>query len=304
MEEIEALELYQKFLLNQKNYSSHTVESYTNDIKLFMIYCDKEDVSLFSCDKIVIRNFLEHERKRGISKTTLKRRVVALRRYFDFLLNKDIVRANPFINIVTPKTDKKLPAFLYNREIEKLFELNKKRKDELMLRDEAIIELLYVSGIRVAELCSIKMLDMQMKQRAIRINGKGKKQRIVLFTEETQKTIEKYIKEVRSQLILSKKSNHRNYVFLNSNGNPLTPRGVEYILENIEKKTGIGLSLHPHIFRHSFATTMLNKGADLRTIQKILGHENLATTQIYTHIITDKIKDNYDKFFPRSKKKE
>lgn len=304
MEEIEALELYQKFLLNQKNYSSHTVESYTNDIKLFMIYCDKEDVSLFFCDKIVIRNFLEHERKRGISKTTLKRRVVALRRYFDFLLNKDIVRANPFINIVTPKTDKKLPAFLYNREIEKLFELNKKRKDELMLRDEAIIELLYVSGIRVAELCSIKMLDMQMKQRAIRINGKGKKQRIVLFTEETQKTIEKYIKEVRSQLILSKKSNHRNYVFLNSNGNPLTPRGVEYILENIEKKTGIGLSLHPHIFRHSFATTMLNKGADLRTIQKILGHENLATTQIYTHIITDKIKDNYDKFFPRSKKKE
>lgn len=304
MEEIETLELYQKFLLNQKNYSSHTVESYTNDIKLFMIYCDKEDVSLFSCDKIVIRNFLEHERKRGISKTTLKRRVVALRRYFDFLLNKDIVRANPFINIVTPKTDKKLPAFLYNREIKKLFELNKKRKDKLMLRDEAIIELLYVSGIRVAELCSIKMLDMQMKQRAIRINGKGKKQRIVLFTEETQKTIEKYIKEVRSQLILSKKSNHRNYVFLNSNGNPLTPRGVEYILENIEKKTGLGLSLHPHIFRHSFATTMLNKGADLRTIQKILGHENLATTQIYTHIITDKIKDDYDKFFPRSKKKE
>ena len=302
MEELSALELYQNYLLNQKKYSQYTITSYTEDILLFMHFLEKEDVSVFSCDKTVIRNFLESERRRGISKTSLKRRVVALRRYYDFLLKKNIIKSNPFINIVTPKTDKKLPDFLYENEIKKLFELNKTRNDRLVYRDQAIIELLFASGIRVSELCSIKMIDLQLKQRIIRIKGKGNKERVVPFSFSSQNAIEIYLKEQRSQLVLLKTSNHKNYLFLNSKGNPLTPRGVEYILSKIERELGLGLSLHPHKFRHTFATTMLDRGADLRTIQQLLGHENLSTTQLYTHISTAKIKENYQKYFPRVKK--
>lgn len=304
MNELEALELYQTYLKNQKLYSPHTIESYSEDIKLFMQYCAKENVALFSCDKTLIRNFLEHERKRGISKTSLKRRIVALRKYFDFLLKKGIININYFINIKTPKIDKNLPDFLYEEEVKKLLEENKKRKNKLVLRDQAILELLFATGIRVSELCSIKRLDLQLKERLIRIKGKGNKERIVPFTYDVQDTLEHYIKDLRFDLTQLKTSKHNNYLFLNSFGNPLTPRGVEYILDCIERELNLGLSLHPHKFRHTFATTMLDSGADLRTIQKILGHENLATTQIYTHVTTAKMKNDYDKYFPRKKKSE
>lgn len=302
MNEEEALELYQNYLVHQKMYSINTIEAYLEDISLFSTYCMKENISLFSCDKTLIRNFLESERRRGVAKSSLKRRIIALRRYFEFLLNKEIVRINPFINISTPKLDKKLPEFLYEQEIKRLFQNNKTRNSKYVLRDQAIIELLFASGIRVSELCSIKLLDLNLRERKIKINGKGKKQRYVYFALNVKETIEKYIKELRSQLILLSTSNHKNYVFLNDQGNPLTPRGVEYILNKIERDLELGFSIHPHKFRHTFATTLMNSGADLRFIQKVLGHENLATTQIYTHVTTSKMKETYNKSFPRSKK--
>ncbi len=302
MNEIEALELYKNYLLHQKMYSQNTIAAYVEDICLFSSYCAKEDVSLFSCDKILIRNFLENERRRGVSKASLKRRIIALRRYFEFLLNKEIIQINPFINISTPKLDKKLPEFLYEQEIKRLFQSNKTRNSKYVLRDQAIIELLFASGIRVSELCSIKLLDLNLRERNIKINGKGKKQRYVYFAVSVKDTLEKYIKELRSQLILLSTSKHKNYVFLNDQGNPLTTRGVEYILNKIERDLELGFSIHPHKFRHTFATTLMNSGANLRFIQKVLGHENLATTQIYTHVTTSKMKETYLKSFPRSKK--
>lgn len=303
IDEFKALELYQRYLKDQKGYSLKTISSYTKDIELFMKYCDQEDVAFFSCNTVLIRNFLENERRRGISKKSLKRRIVALRRYFSFLVNKNILNANPFINISTPKVDKKLPDFMYQREVNRMLELNKKRNDHLALRDQAIIELLYSTGVRVSELCSIKMLNLKLRNRTITILGKGNNERVVPLSEEARAAVEEYIKESRSQLILKTKQ-PSTYLFLNDKGEPLSTRGVQYILSKIEKNLGGGLSLHPHKLRHSFATAMLDNGVDLRTIQEVLGHKNLSTTQLYTHVSTARMKDDYQKFFPRSKKEE
>ncbi len=301
MEEKEALSLYLNYLEKQRGYSLKTLEAYSEDIKLFMNYCSKEDVSIFSCNQIVIRNFLDQERKRGVSKRSLRRRIVALRRYFIFLVNKNITNNNPFINISSPKVEKKLPDVLYQKEIDYLLNENKKRTDQFMLRDQAILEVLFTSGMRVSELCSLQLYHLRSRNNTLTIKGKGNAERVVPLSKEALNSLNKYVKESRNKL-LNKKSN--NYIFLNNRGDPLTPRGVEYILNKIENKLGGGYSLHPHKLRHSFATTMLDNGIDLRLIQEILGHRNLSTTQIYTHVSTSRMKEDYQKCFPRSKKEE
>ena len=191
---------------------------------------------------------------------------------------------------------------MYLEEINNLFELNSQRKDYLMHRDQAIIELLFSSGLRVSELVNLTLQDLNLKERMMRIVGKGNKERIVPFSLKTQKTLSVYLENTRKQLI-SDSGNMigTNYVFLNSRGEKLTTRGVEYILQEIENKTGVTLSLHPHKFRHSFATHLLNQGLDLRTIQELMGHSSLSSTQVYTHVSNQKMHDEYEKAFPRRK---
>ena len=304
MDELTSIEKFNNYLLKQKMYSVHTVNGYLNDIHVFLRYVQSEEYNLFSVDIPLIRNFLQCQLTEGISKRTLKRRLVSLKSFYSFLLEEKEITINPFLNISSLKIDKKLPEVLYEEEINLLFEENKKRSDKYVSRDQAIIELLFASGLRVSELCSIKLNNIQLKQRIIRVYGKGKKERIVPFSMSAQKTIDIYMKTLRMELSLKENSKHDNYLFLNEFGNPLTPRGVQYILNSIEKKLGLGLSLHPHKFRHTFATTMLDRGADLRTIQEILGHESLSTTQVYTHVSTKRMKDDYSKYFPRSKKEK
>ena len=207
-----------------------------------------------------------------------------------------------FIVISTPKVDKKLPEFMYLEEINNLFELNSQRKDFLMHRDQAIIELLFSSGLRVSELVNLTLQDLNLKERMMRIVGKGNKERIVPFSLKTQKTLSIYLENTRKELIANSGNNiGTNYVFLNNRGEKLTTRGVEYILQEIENKTGVTLSLHPHKFRHSFATHLLNQGLDLRTIQELMGHASLSSTQVYTHVSNQKMHDEYEKAFPRRK---
>lgn len=303
--EIQAIQDYLTYLKVQKGYSPYTIISYQQDINSFMNFIHKEDVSLFQCDIDIIRLYLEEERKRGISKVTLKRRLVSLRGLYQRMLDKKMIRSNVFINVSSPKVDKKLPHFLYQEEIEKLFEENKKRDDKFKDRDQALLEILFDTGIRVSELCAIKMLDLNLNRRHIRVLGKGRKERYVTFTQSCQKALDIYIKGFRNELLANrKKPGLETHLFLNEFGEKLTPRGVEYILTSIEKKLGLGLSLHPHKFRHSFATAMLNNGNNLIDIQHLLGHESLGTTQIYTHISAKKIQDDYNNFFPRSKKRD
>ena len=299
---LEIVNEYASYLLYQKNYSKETIDSYTRDINKFLDFMNNENYTLNSVDSTLIRNFLAHETLNGISKRSNARRVIALRQFYEYLVKNNYVEFNPFIIISTPKVDKKLPEFMYLEEINNLFELNSQRKDFLMHRDQAIIELLFSSGLRVSELVNLTLQDLNLKERMMRIVGKGNKERIVPFSLKTQKTLSVYLENTRKQLI-SDSGNMigTNYVFLNSRGEKLTTRGVEYILQEIENKTGVTLSLHPHKFRHSFATHLLNQGLDLRTIQELMGHSSLSSTQVYTHVSNQKMHDEYEKAFPRRK---
>ena len=299
---LEIVNEYASYLLYQKNYSKDTIDSYTRDINKFLDFMNNENYTLNSVDSTLIRNFLAHETLSGISKRSNARRVIALRQFYEYLVKNNYVEFNPFIVISTPKVDKKLPEFMYLEEINNLFELNSQRKDFLMHRDQAIIELLFSSGLRVSELVNLTLQDLNLKERMMRIVGKGNKERIVPFSLKTQKTLSIYLENTRKELIANSGNNiGTNYVFLNNRGEKLTTRGVEYILQEIENKTGVTLSLHPHKFRHSFATHLLNQGLDLRTIQELMGHASLSSTQVYTHVSNQKMHDEYEKAFPRRK---
>ena len=300
---IEILEQYLAYLQFQKNYSPQTIDSYRRDIEKFLVFMNEQQYTLQSVDSILIRNFFINETMNQISRRSNARRVIALRKFFDYLVKNNIVTLNPFLFTPTPKVDKKLPEFFYLEEINRLFSENKKRIDFLAERDQAIIELLFSSGLRVSELCNLTLQNTNLRERILRILGKGNKQRNVPFSMTTQKTLMSYLENSRKKILQkNEKTEGSNYVFLSDRGNKLTPRGVQYILRQVEQKNAVSLSLHPHKFRHTFATHLLNQGLDLRMIQELMGHESLQTTQVYTHISNQKMQEEYQKAFPRRKR--
>jgi integrase/recombinase XerC len=301
----ETLELYLTYLKDQRNYSDHTIDSYRRDIEMFFVFAKDEGYTIESVDTNLIRNFLRYEVVKGISKRSNQRRIIALRRYYEWLLKYKYIKYNPFISIKTPKNDINLPSFLHEEEVETLIEADAKREDFFAKRDHAIIILLYASGLRVSELVNLKLQDVNLRHRSMRILGKGRKERIVPFSNVALEAINDYLQNCRN-LILEKNQIDKptNAMFLNNKGEQITSRGVQYILKKVEDKTGVHLDLHPHKMRHTFATHLLEKGADLRTIQELLGHASLETTQVYTHVTTSKMIDTYKNAFPRAKKEK
>ncbi|MBE6136533.1 MAG: tyrosine recombinase [Erysipelotrichaceae bacterium] len=299
-------------LQNERNYSPTTIDSYRRDIDKFFVFLAKEDCFMDDVDLIVIRNFLTEEINNGISKRSCKRRLSSLHHFYGYLVQNSYVKINPFNYISSPKTEKKLPHVLYREEVEALLKANRQRKDDLMIRDQAILEILYYCGVRASELINVKLIDINVRNRSLRVFGKGRKERIVPFTSDCANTISQYLKESRPVLKLKydehpdfdkngKKKEYNNLI-LNNNGKALTLRGLEYILDKIEEKTGEYVDLHPHLLRHSFATQLLSNGADLRVIQELLGHSSINTTQIYTHVSEEKVKKEYLSAHPRAKK--
>ncbi len=286
----------------ERNYSSKTVDSYAEDIEKFFRFLNNEGILFDKVDVHIIRNFLTIELSNGISKRSCKRRLCSLKHFYTFLVNQGYAKENPFIFISAPKTDKTYPHSLYDDEVQQIFKDNALRTDELALRDQAIIETLYYTGIRASELVGIKVQDVDLRNREILVFGKEKRERIVPFSEACQKTLQKYIKNCRIALI-SKTKTPTPFLFLNNRGNPLTVRGLEHILDSIEEKTGNNVGLHPHLLRHSYATHLLENGMDLRYIQDLLGHRNLNATQVYTHVTEKAMKEVYADAFPRAHKK-
>ena len=285
-----------------RNYSKKTVDSYSRDIDKFFKFLAQEGILMDQVDIKVIRNFLTAELEAGVSKRSCKRRLCALKHFYQYLVEHGYVKENYFVFVVSPKTDKKFPHALYKEQIDAIFKANAERTDFFAKRDNAILYTLYYTGIRAAELVGLSMQDVDLRRRTMMIHGKGNKERIVPFTEECRKMIEAYLKETR-EILLSKALIPTAYLFLNNKGDPLTTRGLEYILDNIEKKTGAFIGLHPHILRHSFATHLLDAGADLRVIQELLGHESLNSTQVYTHVSEETMQEIYSASFPRAHKK-
>lgn len=293
------------YLTNERNYSIQTVISYSKDIEKFFKFLEKEDIAMEEVDQVVIRNFLTDELNDGLSKRSLKRELCALRHFYKFMVKRRYVKDNPFIFISSPKFEKKYPHFLYKDQVRQILDENKKRTDFLAPRDQAILSTLYYTGMRASELIELTLQSVDLPRRYVRVMGKGKKERIVPFSVECQKDLDTYIKTTRKELEAKNKEEKKlNVLFLNKYGEKLTIRGLEFILDEIEKKTGTFVDLHPHVLRHSFATHLLENGADLRIIQELLGHESLNTTQIYTHVTEESIKETYLSSHPRAKKKD
>lgn len=289
-------------LQNVRNYSPKTVSSYQEDIDKFCDFIFKEGVLLEDVDTICIRNFLTEELNQGISKRSCKRRLSSLKHFYKYMVNVGYISDNPFIFVSAPKVETKYPHALYKDQIEEIFKRNAERTDALAYRDQAILNLLYYSGIRAAELVTLDVQSVSLKERVVRVLGKGNKERIIPFTVDCQKVLKAYIEKDRKNY-LKKSKELTAALFLNAQGERLTTRGLEYILDAIEEKIGLYVGLHPHILRHSFATHLLENGADLRVIQELLGHESINATQVYTHVTEEAMKETYMAAHPRAKKK-
>ena len=304
-------------LLNARNYSQKTAASYQEDIDIFCNFIFKEGVLMEDVDLPLIRNFLTEELNRGVSKRSCKRRISSLKHFYKYMVNVGYVKDNPFIYITAPRTATKYPHGLYKEQIVELFKRNEERTDNLKDRDQAILHMLYYSGIRAQELVSLNIQSLSRKDRRVRVLGKGNKERIVPYSIDCKKALDRYIDGTRKDLLIKymewqkkkEQSGERGEnslmspLFFNANGHPLTTRGLEYILKAIEEKTGLFVGLHPHIMRHSFATHLLENGADLRVIQELLGHESINATQVYTHVTEEAMKETYENAFPRARKK-
>jgi len=293
------------YLKLQRNYSEDTIISYRYDIEKFYAYINKEAVLIEDVNTDNIRNFLTIELANNISKSSCQRRIAAIRHFYEYLLENGIINNNPFIFISAPKKEKKYPDVLFKEQIEMLLNANKQRTDDLMIRDQALLELMYASGLRASEVTNLTIYNVDSHNRVIRVFGKERKERMVPFSVSAQIYLTKYIKENRPMLLNKNiQAAKEKHLFLNAQGKKLTSRGLEYILKNIELKCALPFSLHPHMLRHSFATHLLDGGADLRLIQELLGHENINTTSIYTHVSDESIKNNYLKSHPRAKKND
>lgn len=288
-EEIIILNQYKKHLSLEKNYSKHTVSNYERDIKQFILFAGNLEIN----DKIP-GDYLEYLFKKKYNKNSITRKIIAIRNFYRYLLKIKKIKHNPFEYILTPKKEKKIPGVLTEKEVELLLE-SADGNNFFDLRDRSILELLYSSGIRVNELVNLNINDIDFINEEIKVLGKGNKERIVPVGSVAMNWLNRYIKEL-------KKISSEKILFINKNKKRLTTRSIEMIIKKYAKKAGILKKITPHTLRHSFATHLLDRGADLRSVQELLGHSNLSTTQIYTHLSIQKLKKEYDKAHPRAKK--
>lgn len=291
-----------KYLQIEKNASPYTLKFYTDDLNTFFTFLEEEQIQdLNHLNERDIRIFLTNLYKNQLSRRTVSRILSCLRSFYRFLQREEFVNQNPFMHISLPKSEKKLPSFLYQEELEKLFHVSD-MTTPLGQRNQALLELLYATGIRVGECVKIRVSDIDFDIGTVFVTGKGNKERYVPFGSFAATALKTYIEDGRNSL-LEKTESQTNCLFLNVRGQPLTDRGIRFILNKMVEKTSLTVNIYPHKLRHTFATHMLNAGADLRTVQELLGHEHLSTTQIYTHVTKDYLRHVYMNSHPRAKKK-
>ena len=289
------------YLEIEKNYSENTLRSYENDLKKFEEFLKKETservgLEKGEIDRFLIRRYLACLRDLSLKKKTISRKLSTLRSFFRFLIREGKISDNPALLISAPRREQRLPGYLNISEINELISLPNE-KELLGLRDKAILEVLYGSGLRVGELVGLDLNDADILLESLVVLGKGRKERIVPVGSFAQRALREYL-ERRSRLI--KAGRYEDALFLNHRGRRLTPRGVEFIINKYIYRLSVVKKVSPHTLRHTFATHLLDGGADLRAVQELLGHKLLATTQIYTHVTTERLKAVYDKAHPRA----
>ncbi len=286
------VEDYLLFLKTEKKLGDNTINSYMLDLEDFF---KTFNGSIESCTKKDILAYISTIN--GLEVSTVNRHISSLKSFFNYLVDESIIKVSPMEEVSSLKSPKKLPKYLSISEVNKL--LNIPLNSEFDYRNKAMLELMYATGLRVSELVSIEYSNIDFENSIIRINGKGKKERIIPLGEVASYYLKVYLNDYRSKLL---KRNTYNQVFLNNHGKPITRQGFNYILENIRELTGITKEITPHVLRHSFATHLLEGGADIRSIQEMLGHENISTTNIYTEVVNDVLRSNYEMYHNRSHK--
>ena len=288
------VEDFLNFLTTEKGASEHTTKNYGIDLREFMKFIEEKELP--GLTYLDIRSFLAFLKTREYSKNSISRKLACLRSFFKYLVRENVLAQNPAAGIATPKKEKRLPSFMNPDEITKLLDAPDKNSWEEK-RDKAILEMLYSSGLRVSELAGLNHDDLDFFGGLVRVRGKGKKERIVPVGQTALNSLRAYwdMKAPREAASAIKKP-----LFISRIGSRLTDRSVRRMILKYVKRTGLGKEISPHTFRHSFATHMLDRGADLRSVQELLGHANLSTTQIYTHVTTQRLKDAYMAAHPRA----
>ncbi len=293
------LEQFLDYLKYQRNYSDYTILNYEKDLHEYFNYIEKEALELNNIEYNDIRFYLRYLKEDKKEKnSTICRHLSALKTFYNYLLTKEVINNNPFIYINGPKREKRLPRYFEYNELEELFKIPD-LKTALGQRNRLILEMLYATGVRVGELVNIKVKNINKEERTIIILGKGNKERIVHYGEYAEEILNKYLEEGYQEL----NRNNLDYLFLNKQHNKLTERGVRVILDSIIKQTNLSKHISPHMLRHTFATHLLNEGCDILSVQKLLGHESISATGIYTHVTTQHLKNVYYDKFPRAKMK-
>ena len=284
---------YMNYLSLERQLSPNTIDGYRRDLEDFYKFVNKSYRVIFKEDII---KYIEYLNKK-VGPKTINRHIVSIKNYFKYLERNNLIKNNPMTDITGLKTPKKMPRVLSVEDVDKLLDIE--LKDAYDYRNKAMLELMYSSGLRVSELLDLRISNIDFNMNLVRVFGKGSKERIVPMDDIATKYLFEYINLYRNTLL---KNNITDLVFVNSRGSKLSRQGFFKILRQIALEKGINKELSPHTLRHSFATHLLNHGADLRSIQTMLGHENIETTQIYTHVSNNYVKQNYDESHPRSKR--
>jgi integrase/recombinase XerD len=285
------------FLSVEKGLAENTLESYQRDLKKYLQFLSRQGVTDFSeTSKKIILEYLAEQKQKGLAVSTLTRNLASIRSFYQFLLQEQIIQENPAGELESPKAEKKLPTVLSFKDIELLLDQPQPKKS-IGMRDKAMLELLYATGIRVSELVSLNLDNVNLKMAFLKCEGKGNKERIVPLGSVAIKSIHEYLQNGRFKLL---KQKDEKALFVNQHGKRLTRQGFWKILKKYALRTGINTEITPHTLRHSFATHLLENGADLRSVQEMLGHADISTTQIYTQITRKKIKEIYNQTHPRA----
>ena len=287
----ELINEFLRYLLIDKGYSNNTIESYKRDLEKFLEFNKDIDINNISNDDL--KKYIKHLNTEGLNEKSIARNISSLKSFYKFLLQSKITKENPSDALFLPKIKKSLPNTLTEDEVLKLLDID--LSDNFSYRNKAMLELMYATGLRVSELINLRLQDIDFSQDIIRTFGKGSKERIIPIGDYAKDYLKKYVYEYRGSMLKRESS---EYLFLNNHGKKMTRQGFFKIIKKIAKEKGISKELSPHTLRHSFASHLLKYGADLRTIQELLGHSDISTTQIYTHITNEELKKNYQDFHP------
>ncbi|MYL48390.1 site-specific tyrosine recombinase XerD [Halobacillus litoralis] len=292
-----ALEDFFHYLTVERGLSPNTIQSYKRDLSQYDRFLQQE-LGVKSWDEMTrshIMKYLHHLNDQGRSSATIARLLSSIRLFHQFLIREKVTEQDPSLHIETPKKERKLPKVLSSDDVDKL--LNIHAKDPLSARNKAMFEMLYATGLRVTELVSLKVTDLHLTMGFVRCLGKGSKERIIPLGDMAKDAVENYLQIGRDALVKQKQTEE---LFVNHHGNALSRQGFWKVLKAVAREMGVNKELTPHTLRHSFATHLLENGADLRAVQEMLGHADISTTQIYTHVSKTRLKDVYRSYHPRA----